>query len=139
VADSLGAVLARHPEAEVRAALPLLILAIVQADPKAELPPALVDVVTQFVGGLGLPADADEAAVVSAIQAYAAAHPVPPALKTDLAHALRDVVLTGGQPKDLDALAAVTGAPKTGRPAPAERPAGTVPAGPMARFLVDKK
>jgi hypothetical protein len=88
----------------------------------------------------GVTPDMDAPATRACVQRYFDAHPLPPSLRTSLEQALRGMAAAGGESLGRE-LQSVTGAVQPAgvleRKAPP--PAGTVGAGPMARFQLDKK
>lgn len=84
------------------------------------------------VRGQLAPADA-----MAAVEAYLVEHPLDPPLLEAATRVAREHLAEGGAAGDL--LARFTAEKRAGVLGGGQRPAGTVPAGPLARFLVDVK
>lgn len=125
----------RYSDEELRHFLPLVFLAV--ADASADLPAAVVELLGLFAAQAGIDPDDSEEQRAEAVRRYYEQHPIHP----ELLKAFQDFVrseLTAGDADKARAFGAFQGFLDEPRARSAlgggSRPAGTVPAGPLARF-----
>jgi hypothetical protein len=106
--------------------------------PPAHLDDDAAELLGRFALRAGIASGADAATAGAAIDAYLAQSPLSERVVAAMHALAREVVLGGSDVDNALASFAKSAAP-TGVLGGGERPAGTIAAGPMARFLVDKK
>jgi hypothetical protein len=116
----------------VNAFVPLMYLEIVRAHPDVELPSDARAELSAWLTPEGKPASVAE---LEARLEAKLADPEVSRLRAAVEGALREALAEDSEVSD--ALASFAGDKPTRRPLQGERPAGTIAAGPLARFLMD--
>lgn len=133
-AERLTRVLASFSDEEVDGALPVLFLGAVRGLPNLELPRAAEERIGRFVVDIGVNASSSPEQMLEALERYMQEARSP--LLQALAQFFREENARGAGGGAGRAFATFVGAATKGVLDSGARPTGTVPAGPMARFLV---
>jgi len=128
----------RVPDEEVKDLLAMMLLAALAGGDDAALSPGEEAILLDFGLRAGLQGDEDAAAVQQAIAAYLAQRPFDPRLAQAAEQAARGLASEAGSARVGQAFVDFMGkAKKMEALEQSERPAGTIPAGPAARFQLN--